>query len=142
MHLEASEASLLALEAASFARAIPDPAARPRFDRLAEAAGSGDIPDDLLPTLETMLELVFTRGRPANRAVLQGIYGRTPRGSQATAAARDVNAALKSLVGQTLTSLRVSASPGGHTLSIETDRVRISLELDARGARIASLEAG
>lgn len=142
MHLEEGEANLLALEVASFARAIPDPHARPRFEALADAARAGDIPEPLVPALETLLELVFTRGRPANRAVLQSIYGRTPRGADHTRAARDVNAALKSLVGQTITELRLAAVPGGHTLAIETDRVRLSLELDALGARVSSLEAG
>jgi hypothetical protein len=142
LHLDQGEADLLALEVASFARAIPDPNARPRFEALADAARSGDVPESLVPALETLLELVFTRGRPANRAVLQSIYGRTPRGAEQTRAAREVSSALKSLVGQTITELRVSAVPGGHTLAIETDRVRLSLELDAMGARVASLEAG
>ena len=142
MHLDEGEADLLAVEVASFARAIPDASARPRFEALADAARAGSIPEPFIPTLETVLELVFTRGRPANRAVLQSIYGRTPRGAEQARAARDVNAALKSLVGHTLTELRLAAGPGGHTVAIETDRVRLTLELDALGARVASLEAG
>ena len=67
MELEASEAEVLAAEAAAFARAIPDPAARPRFEALSAAAASAAVPESLVGTLETMLELLFTRGRPANR---------------------------------------------------------------------------
>jgi hypothetical protein len=142
LELAEGEAEVLATEVAAFARAIPDPGARPRFETLAAAARSGLVADELVPTLETMLELLFTRGQPANRAVLQAIYGKTPRGKQHNAAAREVNRALKTLAGQQLAELRVSASPGGHTVVLETDRVRLTLELDPAGVRISSMEAG
>jgi hypothetical protein len=96
----------------------------------------------MVGALETMLELVFTRGRPTNRAVLQGIYARTPRGAQQSSAAREVNRALKTLQGQQLAELRIGVSPGGHSLVLETDRVRLTVELDSAGARVASLETG
>lgn len=133
---------MLALEASAFARAVLDPAARARFERLSAAANSGVVPDDLVAAVETMLELVFERGRPSNRAVLQAIFGKTPRGRQQTAASREVNEALRTLRGQALAELRVSAGPGRHTLLIETDRCRLTLELDSAGARLASLETG
>ena len=142
MHLDPGEADVLATEAAAFARAMPDPASRARFEDLAAAAASGELADHLVAPLETMLELVFEKGKPSNRAVLQSIYGKTPRGRQQTRAARDVNAALKTLAGQTLQSLRLSSGPSRHTLIVETDRVRLTLELDSAGARVASLETG
>jgi hypothetical protein len=89
-----------------------------------------------------MLELVFEKGRPSNPAILQAIFARTPRGKQRTAAAREVNEALRTLKGQRLEELRVSAGPSRHTLTIETDAVRLTLELDPAGARVASLETG
>jgi hypothetical protein len=140
--LEAAEADVLALEARAFAAALPDAGAAARFLSLADAAAAGEIPEALLPALETMLELLFQRGRPANRAVLQTVYGKTPRGKQQSAAAREVNAALKTLRGQTLAEVRISAAPGGHSLVVETERVRLTLELDSQGARVASLETG
>jgi hypothetical protein len=142
LELDPGAAEVVATEAAAFARAIPDPSARPRFEALSAAAASGQIPDEFVSTLETMLELLFTRGQPANRAVLQTVYGQTPRGKQQTSAAREVNQALKSLIGHQVADLRISALPGGHSLVIETDRVRLTLELDPAGARVASLEAG
>jgi hypothetical protein len=142
LKLGEAEADVLAIEARTFAAALPDAAARARFEAVAAAAATGDLPDEMLPALETMLELVFQRGRPANRAVLQSLYGKTPRGRQQTSAARDVNAALKALRGQTLAEVRVTAAPGGHALVLETDRVRLTLELDSAGARVASLETG
>ena len=140
--LSEGEREVLALEASTFARAVADPLARARFERLAVAAAAGTVPSDLVAAVETMLELVFERGRRSNRAVLQAIYAMTPRGRQQTAASRDVNEALRSLRGQTLTDLRVSAGPGRHTLVLETDRCRLTLELDSAGARVASLETG
>ncbi len=88
-----------------------------------------------------MLEILFDTGRVSNRVVLQSVFGRTPRGRARSAAVREVNVALETLRGQTLRDLRVSsAGPGGQSLSIETDRCRITLEIDRTGARITSLE--
>jgi len=142
MRLEPAEAEVLALDAAAFARALPDAAARARYERLAAAAASGTLPAELVGALETMLGLLFEKGRPSNRAILQSVFGKTPRGRQRNAAARDVTKALSALRGQQLESLRLSAAPSGHTLVLETDRVRLTLEIDAAGARVASLETG
>jgi hypothetical protein len=132
---------VLALDAAAFARALSDPAARRRYERMAWAAAhEAKVPEDLVSALETMLELVFEKGRPSNRAVLQAIYGKTPRGRQQSSAAREVNEALRALMGQRLEEMRVSAGPSGHTLVVQTDRCRLTLELDAAGARVTSLE--
>ena len=103
---------------------------------------NGEVPDELVPALETMLQLVFEKGRPSNRAVLQSIYGKTPRGKQQSAAAREVNRALRTLKGQKLELMRLSAGPSGHTLVLETDRCKLTIELDSAGARVASLETG
>jgi hypothetical protein len=141
--LESAEAETVGAEAAAFARALADPTARSRYARLAEAASSGEIPDDLVAPLETMLELLFNTGRVANRAVLQSVFGRTPRGRHLAAAARDVNRALQTLRGQAVADVRISANgPTLHSLVIETDRCRLTVEVDRDGARIASLEAG
>jgi len=142
LKLEAAEAEVLAADAASFARALPDPVAQARFLSLAAAAAEGDVPDELVPAVETMLELLFEKGRPSNRAVLQAVFGKTPRGRRQTAAARAVNTALRSLTGHRLDGLRLTAGPSRHTLVIETDRCRLTVELDSAGARVASLETG
>jgi hypothetical protein len=142
LKLSPGEAEVLAGDAAAFARALPDPAAQSRYLRLASTASAGEVPDDLVSALETMLELVFEKGRPSNRAVLQAVYAKTPRGRQQTVAAREVNKALRTLRGQRLEDVRLSAGPSKHTLVLETDRLRLTLELDNAGARIASLETG
>ena len=140
--LNEGEREVLAFEAKAFARAVSEPTARARFERLARAAAAGVVPEELVPAVETMLELVFQKGRPSNRAVLQAIFSKTPLGRQQASAAREVNEALRTLQGQTLQDLRLSAGPGRHTLVLETDRCRLTLELDGTGARVVSLEAG
>jgi hypothetical protein len=142
LKLEPGEAEVLALDARAFAQAVADPTARVRFEQLALAASGGDVPDVLLPPLQTMLELIFEKGRPSNRAVLQAVYAKTPRGKQQTIAAREVNKALRTLRGHTLQDVRITAGPSKHTLIVETDRVRLTLELDSAGARVSSLETG
>jgi hypothetical protein len=140
--LEAAEADVLAADAATFANAMRDANAQARYLRLAATAAAGAVPAELLPALETMLELLFDKGRPSNRAVLQAVYARTPRGRQQSAAAREVNTALRALRGQKLEEIRLTAGPSRHTLTIETEACRLSLELDAAGARVGSLEIG
>ena len=63
-------------------------------------------------------------------------------GRRQAAASREVNQALRTLRGQRLEDLRLTAGPAKHTLVVETDRVRLTLELDTAGARVASLETG
>ena len=142
LSLSPAEAEVLAADADAFARALSDPTARQRYERLAASASSGVISEDLIGPLETMLELLFEKGRPSNRAVLQGIYARSPRGRASLAAARGVNQALETLRGQTIIDVRVSAAPARHVVVIETDRCRLTLELDNAGARVARLETG
>jgi hypothetical protein len=142
LQLAPAEAEVLAVESAKFARALADPSARARYERLASAAASEMVPDDLVAAVEAMLELVFDKGRPSNRAVLQAIYAKTPRGHAQHVAARDVNRALEVLRGQTLVDLHVAAAASRHTIVVETEQVRLTLEIDGDGARIANLETG
>jgi len=142
LRLEPAESEAVARDASDFARALSDPSAQARYEQLAASAAAGVVPAQLVAALETMLELLFEKGRPSNPAVLQSVFGKTPRGRQKTLAARDVNEALRALSGQRLDQLRLSAGPSRHTLVIQTDACRLTLELDASGARVASLEAG
>jgi hypothetical protein len=143
LQLQATEAETLAVEAKAFARALPDPAARARYERLAAACVDGAVPSDLISALEAMLELVLDTGRPSNRAILQAIFARTPRSRQRGEAAQEVNHALQTLRGQTLSEVRVSpGGPSRHSLVIETDRCRLTLEIDRDGVRVSALETG
>jgi hypothetical protein len=140
--LAEAERVALASDAWTFARALSDSVARARYERLAGAASEGVISDDLVAPLETMLELLFEKGRPSNRAVLQAIFARTPRGLRLASSTREVNRALENVRGQVLAEVRLSAGPSLHTLLLETDHCRLTLELDSGGARVSSLETG
>jgi hypothetical protein len=143
LELQAAEAEVVSLEASAFAQALPEPSARARYAQLSAAAQAGAIPDELIGPLETMLELVFDTGRPTNRAVLQAVFARTPRGNQRAAAAREVSRALETLHGQSIVEVRLAAAgPSQQTLTIETDRCRVQVEFDRQGARVTSLETG
>jgi len=140
--LSEAEGEALSTEAAAFAAALRDPTARSRYERLAAHAQDGSVPGDMVGALETMLELVLQTGGPAARQPLSTIYARTPRGRAQAAAARDVNRALAALRDQRLEDVRLTAGPASHSLVLQTEACRVTLELDARGARITSLEAG
>jgi len=73
---------------------------------------------------------------------LRDLYRLTPPGISKSESAREVNKALKALAGQTIESLTMSTAPGGYTLNVLTDRVRLALEVNRNGASISSLEVG
>ena len=106
--LAPAERDVLADEAAAFARLLPSPEARGRYEALADAARSGVVDAALVPSLEALLDLVLQK-RPLAEPVLLGIFQRTPRGVALAQAASDVNRALRSLKGQPLEIVRLSA---------------------------------
>jgi hypothetical protein len=55
----------------------------------------------------------------------------------------EVNSALDALRGQTLVQMRLSsAGPSRHSISIETDRCRMTLDVGRDGLNVTSLEMG
>ena len=70
LQLEPAESEAVARDASDFARALADPTARARYEQLSLAASAGVVPAHLVAALETMLELLFEKGRPSNPAVL------------------------------------------------------------------------
>lgn len=135
-------------ELRSFGDAQPSPTAAVRYHALADAVQAGEVPDELVPALETFLELALHRGRlrrdrgaEADDA-LAALFYRTPAGAASRKAAHDVSKALGSLAGQSIERIGVSATIGGHTVEISTDRARVLIELDRGGARVKSVEVG
>jgi hypothetical protein len=146
--LELAEREVVASAATAFARVLPTSDRQQQYVRLADTARLGEIPSDLVLELEAMLDVLLQpertarEGGPATEQVLLAVYRRTPRGARLTAAAHEVNQALRVLRGHTLTTVRVDSRPGRHTLSLETDRCRLTLALDAAAPHIESLEVG
>jgi len=146
--VDAQAREVLAQELGSFAEAQPSPMAAERYRALAEAVGAGEVPDELVPALETFLELALYRGRLRRQRgaeaddALSALFFRTPAGAGARKAAHDVSRALASLEGQVVERIGVAAFIGGHAVEIQTDRAHLTVELDRGGARVKSLEVG
>ena len=141
LELEPAEAEAVAAQARQLAAQMPSAEGRARYEALSEAAASGVVVDELVPSLESLLELVLRR-RPLTEPVLGGVYARTPRGLELASASREVNAALRALRGQPLQTLHLTSGPGRYGLTIETERVRLSVVLDEAGPRVESAEMG
>jgi hypothetical protein len=95
-----------------------------------------------------MLELVLQtqrvrrqHGPDAEQALLR-LFHRTPRGATLAQAAREVNAALEALRGQTLESLTFTPTPRGHSLVIDTAHCSLTLAIDRAGVRVERIETG
>ena len=146
--LEAAEQELLLQDVPAFARNLKDPASQARYTALAEAVAAGEVPTELVRSLETMLELalqskaVRNRHGPDAERTLSDLYFRTGRGAGLRAAARDVTRALQALQGQTIEKISVTAAAGRHTISINTDRAQLTLSVDNSGVAVDRVEVG
>jgi hypothetical protein len=148
LELQPVEQEILRQDVPAFARTLKDPAARERYTALAEAVEAGSIPPELHRSLETMLELALQtkairrrHGPDAERA-LTDLFFRTGRGGALRQAARDVTRALEALAGQTVEKIAMSAGPGRHTITINTDRAHLTLSVDTGGIRVDRVEVG
>lgn len=138
--------SALLEELAAFTEAQANPATRERYAALVEAVNAGSVPDDLVAPLEVFLELVLSGGRvrqqhgAAADSALTSLFFKMPAGAAAREAAGAVTRALAKLGGQTLERVTIAARLVGHTVTIETDRSQVVIELDRDGARVKSVE--
>ena len=149
MQISTTEQELLTPEIAAFAAAMHDPAARARYAALAEAVSAGEVGDDLVDGLATVLEVGLLNGRfrrlhsADGEQTLQRVYQRTPVGAARAAEAAAVTKALVALQGHVIQEITLSTSgPGGYSLTIDTDRCEINVRLDRGGARVNSVEIG
>ncbi len=148
LELQPAEQEILRQDVPGFARTLKDPASRERYTALAEAVEAGVVPAELHRSLEAMLELalqtkaVRRRHGPDAEKTLTDLYFRTGRGAAVREAARDVTRALSALTGQTIEKISVTAGPGKHTISINTDRAHLTLSVDNGGVQVDRVEVG
>jgi hypothetical protein len=148
LELQPTEQEILLQDVPAFARTLKDPTSRERYAALAEAIEAGLVPAAQVPVLETMLELalqtkaVRRRHGPDAERALSDLFFRTGRGAALREAARDVTRALEALTGQTIERISVSAGPGRHTISINTDRAHLTLSVDNGGIQVDRVEVG
>ncbi len=145
--LDALQRETLLEELASLVGSLRDPAARIPWEELAQAVDAGAVEEPLLGRLEQILEMTLQTGRArkhhgaeSEQALLR-LFHQTPRGTAARRATEAVNRTLASLAGQPLERmLFTSQGPGVYRLGLETERCKLTLEIDRHGITIESLE--
>jgi hypothetical protein len=149
LDLDADEQELVGLDIEALLPTL-DAARQQRYAALGEAVRRGQVPPELVPALESLLELTLqtararTRYRAEGEQTLTKLYRRTPAGRELTGHLRRVDEALKTLAGQTIESLSVRMRTVGHfTLTVQTDATTITLvarpdSLDVESIAVAS----
>ena len=148
LELDSDEQELIELELASLLPALEGPR-RERYQALAETVAGGTVPPDLVPQLESLLELVLqtARARKLYRAegerILTALLRRTPRGRELTGHLNDVNTALTAITGHTLNGVRVGMRTLGHfTVTLQTDAATLTLAVRPDGLNVESVAVG
>ena len=142
-----AEAAEVALgEAQAVLSMVQDEERRARLADLIAAVGEGVVDDEDAEALEELLELGLQTGRiravygPGGEQAALQTYRRLPRGAELAESAREVTAALQTLLGKPLESISVEASaPGAYALTLKVDGIDLSVRLDRQGARLASV---
>lgn len=149
LRLSATEQELLGPEVRAFASIHPEQSGKRRYEALAEAIESGAVPEEHLDELARVLEIGLQSGRVRRVYGADGevglgrIYQRTPRGSEASAAAAAVTKALAALQGQVIDEVRVTAlGPGAYSILLDTRQCQITVRLDRSGVRVDSVALG
>jgi hypothetical protein len=149
MRIDAVEGELLTPEIALLVKTLPDPAARERYTALLGAVQEGEVGDDLVGHLGTLLEISLESGRVRHfygadgETALVKLFRRTPAGKALSDATSEVTDALRGLQGQTVETIDVAPlGPGAYSLTIDTDRCQITLQFDRRGVRVGSVAVG
>lgn len=149
MKLTEEERELLSTEVAQALDHVRAPEMRVTYSELLTAVDLGEVPEDLLSPLETVLEIGLQSGRirkvhlaPGETAARR-LYARTPKGQVLQGGTDEVNKALRALKGHTLEEISISQPvPGTFSLLLETEHGKLQLRLDREGVRLQSLEVG
>jgi hypothetical protein len=143
LRLHAAEQEIVVAEAEHFAARANNPA----YAELRDAAGRGELGEDLVPVLGQILELGLATGRirgaygPHGEMTARTIFRRTPRGRELSKQVTDVNEALEALDGRTIEGVSVSApAPGAFILTLDAGGTKIVLNFDRAGPSVKSLE--
>ena len=149
MKLTEEERELLLTEVAQALDHVRAPELRVTFGELLSAVDQGEVPDDLMPPLETLLEIGLESGRIRKIYLAPGettarrIFARTPRGRTAQGKTAEVNEALQALAGHVIEEVSITQpTPGSFSLLLATDQGKLQLRLDREGVRLQSLEIG
>jgi hypothetical protein len=140
---------LLLEEIRAFSEAARDEQTRTDLQALASAVQTGDLPDDALDAVGTILEVGLQTGRvrkmhrASGEQALLRLFAKTPAGIAQAQTLADLNKALVELEGQTIESVRVLArTPGVYLLSIGTDDCEMTLRFGPDGAGVEAVALG
>ncbi|MGH7629471.1 MAG: hypothetical protein ACREOF_08765 [Gemmatimonadales bacterium] len=149
VRIEAEAREVLAAEAAALRDTITDPEVRDGYLALAAAVADGEVEDQLVPSLERLLDLGLRTGRvrrvhgPHAESAVAQVFHATPAGQTLAGALAEVNRALGALRGHPLDRLMFAArGPGSYTLSIETPVAGLTLEIGPGGVAVRDLSVG
>jgi hypothetical protein len=122
---------------------------REAYQALLESAGSGQVPAQQVPLVESVVGLALDTGRArrVHRAegerVLTELFRRTPKGRELAEALAGVNRALGTLRGQRLRSIRVGVRTVGiFTVTVETELAEVGLSLARSGVAVEHVAVG
>ncbi|MGH8887110.1 MAG: hypothetical protein ACRDYX_18455 [Egibacteraceae bacterium] len=147
--LDDEERELLGLELRTLLPALSGPRLE-RYAALARAVGSdAAVPAELLPALESVLELALQTGRARQlyraegERILTSVLRRTPRGREFAANLDQVNKALRVVAGQKLDTVQVRMRTLGHyTVTIQSEAATLTLAIRPDGVQVESVAAG
>ena len=149
VRIEGDAREVLAAEAAALRDSITDPDVRDGYLALAAAVADGEVEDELVPSLERLLDLGLRTGRvrrihgPHAESAIARVFHATPAGQTLAAALAEVNAALGALRAQPLGRLTFAArGPGSYTLAIETPAAGLTLEIGPGGVAVRDVSVG
>lgn len=139
----------LVQELTNIAASMPDPKARQLYQQLLRAVAVGEVDETLDEPLGRFLEVALQSGRiwqqhgPHEEKALRALFHQTQRGRQILTAIQQANEALKALQGHTLRELVFTPhNPGSYQLTLSTDQVRLTLEINAQGVWVKNLMVG
>ena len=149
MRIADDERDVVVAEALALAEQLPPGSDRLAYQELAGAAERGEIPDEWAGRLGDVLRLALETGRasrvhgPEGTRRLLAVWRQTPQALAIRGATDDVNAALASLEGLPVRSVRVAPTgPGGFSVAVSAGEVEIRLAVEREDVRVRSVGVG
>src|SRR5215210_1603540 len=144
--VKAEEREVALGEVQAVLAAARDEAYRGRLAALVASVEAGELDGDEAAELEQVLELGLQAGRiravygaGGEQAALR-LFRRLPAGAELAETARSVSAALATLNGRPLESLRIEAiGPGMYRLALVAGGAEVAVRLDRSGVQLASI---
>jgi hypothetical protein len=147
LRLDAAQQETVLAELDALEPLVLEPRARGGYAELRRAVVGGEVGPDAVDRLEGLVALSLETGRARRlhgaegEQALRRLFQQTPRGAAALAAVAAVNRGLQTLAGQVLEGMLFTVQgPGAYRLGLQTDRCRLTIEIDRDGVSAESLE--